>query len=55
MRGIDDEEIDKSEDRTYMTKVEILGENRFETYTKTRDASRAVIVRDGMILSLIHI
>ena len=49
MRDIDDEEIDKSEDRTYMTKVEILGENRFETYTKTRYASRAVIVRDGMI------
>ena len=49
MRDIEDEEIDKSEDRTYMTKVEILGENRFETHTKTREASRAVIVRDGMI------
>ena len=33
-----------------MVKVEILGANRFETYTKTRGASRAVIVRDGMIL-----
>ena len=36
-----------------MTKVEILGANRFETYTKTREASRTVIVQDGMIL-LIH-
>ena len=36
-----------------MTKVEIRGANRFETYTKTRAASRAVIVRNGMIL-LIH-
>ncbi len=33
-----------------MTKVEILGANRFETCTKTRGASRAVIVRNGMIL-----
>ena len=30
--------------------TEILGANRFETYTKTREASRAVILRDGMIL-----
>ena len=36
-----------------MTKVEILGANRFEAYTKIRGASRAVIVRDGMIL-LVH-
>ncbi len=36
-----------------MTKVEILGANRLETHTRTRGASRAVIVRDGMIL-LIH-
>ena len=36
-----------------MTKVEIFGANRFETYTKTREASRAIIVQDGMIL-LIH-
>jgi ADP-ribose pyrophosphatase YjhB (NUDIX family) len=56
VRDLDDEEMNKSpfdKDRTDMTKVEILGENRFETYTKTRDASRAVVVRDGMIL-LIH-
>ena len=33
-----------------MKTVEILGENRFETWTKTRAGSRAVIVRDGMIL-----
>ena len=33
-----------------MKTVDILGANRFETYTKTRDGSRAVIVRDGMIL-----
>ena len=36
-----------------MTEVEILGANHFETYTKTRGASRAVIVQDGIIL-LIH-
>nr|MBQ6242190.1 NUDIX hydrolase [Lachnospiraceae bacterium] len=36
-----------------MTKIEILGANRFATYTKARGASRAVIVQDGMIL-LIH-
>ncbi|MCR4792710.1 MAG: serine hydrolase [Lachnospiraceae bacterium] len=33
-----------------MKTVEILGSNRFETYTKTRDGSRAVIVQDGKIL-----
>ena len=33
-----------------MKKIEILGANRFETFTKTREGSRAVIVRDGMIL-----
>ena len=33
-----------------MKKIEILGTNRFETFTKTREGSRAVIVRDGMIL-----
>ncbi len=33
-----------------MKTVEILGENRFETWTKTRAGSRAVIVRDSMIL-----
>ena len=33
-----------------MTKIEILDANRFKTYTKTREASRALIVRDGMIL-----
>lgn len=31
-------------------KIEILGANRFETFTKTRAGSRAVIVKDGMIL-----
>ena len=30
-----------------MKTVEILGANRFETYTKTREGSRAVIVEDG--------
>ena len=30
--------------------IEILGANRFETFSKTRAGSRAVIVRDGMIL-----
>ena len=33
-----------------MREIEILGANRFETFTKTRAGSRAVIVRDGMIL-----
>lgn len=33
-----------------MTRVEILGANRFETFTETRVGSRAVIVRDGLIL-----
>ena len=33
-----------------MKTVEILGANRFETWTKTREGSRAVIVRDGKIL-----
>ena len=33
-----------------MKTVEILGENRFETFSKTRAGSRAVIVHDGMIL-----
>ena len=33
-----------------MKEIEILGANRFETFTKTRAGSRAVIVRDGMIL-----
>ncbi len=33
-----------------MKELEILGENRFETFTKVREGSRAVIVRDGMIL-----
>ena len=33
-----------------MKEIEILGANRFETFTKTRGGSRAVIVREGMIL-----
>lgn len=33
-----------------MKTVEIHGENRFETWTKTRAGSRAVVVRDSMIL-----
>ena len=33
-----------------MKTVEILGENRFQTWTKTRAGSRAVVVRDSMIL-----
>ena len=33
-----------------MKEIEILGANRFETSTKTRAGSRAVIVRDGEIL-----
>ena len=33
-----------------MKTVEILGANRFENYTKTREGSRAVIIEDGKIL-----
>ena len=33
-----------------MKTIEILGENRFETFSRTRAGSRAVVVRDGMIL-----
>ena len=33
-----------------MKEIEITGANRFDTFTKTRGGSRAVIVRDGMIL-----
>ena len=33
-----------------MKELEILGANRFETFTKTRDGSRAIVERDGMIL-----
>ena len=33
-----------------MKTVEILGANRFETFSRTRAGSRAVVVRDGMIL-----
>ena len=33
-----------------MKTFEILGANRFDTYTKTRDGSRAVIIRDDRIL-----
>ena len=33
-----------------MKTVEILGANRFESYTKTRDGSRAIIIQDGKIL-----
>ena len=33
-----------------MKEIEILGANRFETFTKNRAGCRAIIVRDGMIL-----
>ena len=33
-----------------MKEIEIFGANRFETFTRTRAGSRAVIERDGMIL-----
>ncbi len=33
-----------------MKEIHILGANRFETFTKTRSASRAVIIRNGKIL-----
>ena len=33
-----------------MKTAEILGTNRFETFSKTRAGSRAVVIRDGLIL-----
>lgn len=30
--------------------IDILGDNRFETFTKTRAGCRAIIIRDGKIL-----
>ena len=33
-----------------MKTVDILGANRFDNYTKTRDGSRAIIIHDGKIL-----
>ena len=33
-----------------MKEISIYGDNRFETFTKTREGSRGVVVRDGMIL-----
>ena len=33
-----------------MKEIEILGANRFDTFTKTRAGSRAVVVREGKIL-----
>ncbi len=33
-----------------MKEIEILGANRFETWTRTRAGSRAVVVRNGLIL-----
>ena len=33
-----------------MKTVDILGANRFENYTKTRDGSRAIIIQDEKIL-----
>lgn len=33
-----------------MKEISIYGDNRFETFTKTREGSRGIVVRDGMIL-----
>ena len=33
-----------------MKELEILGANRFESFTRTRAGSRAVVMRDGLIL-----
>ena len=33
-----------------MKTIDILGENRFDTYTQTRVACRGIVVRDGEIL-----
>ena len=42
--------MDKNRVDKNMKAVAILGANRFETFTKTRDGSRAIIVQDGKIL-----
>lgn len=34
-----------------MKEIEILGSNRFETYTKTRIACRGIVINDGKILA----
>lgn len=47
--GIDKGEI-TMENRNPVKVIEISGENRFDAFTKTRSGSRAVIIRDGMIL-----
>ena len=33
-----------------MKEISIYGDNRFEAFTKTREGSRGIVVRDGMIL-----
>ena len=33
-----------------MKEIEIFGDNRFETFTKTRAGSRAIVIQDGKIL-----
>lgn len=33
-----------------MKSIDIYGENRFERYTKTREACRGIVIRDGLIL-----
>jgi len=30
-----------------MKTIDIYGENRFETYTKTREACRGIVIREG--------
>ena len=32
-----------------MKEIEISGANRFDTFTKSRGGSRAVIIRDGLL------
>ena len=33
-----------------MKEITILGDNRFDTFTKTREGSRAIVIQDGKIL-----
>lgn len=42
--------LEYQNNRDYIPELEILGKNRFENYTKTRIACRAVIVQEGKIL-----
>ena len=35
----------------FMKELDILGDNRFETFSKTRTGCRGIVVNDGKILA----